>query len=62
MSSAGIFKIRCDGPYPVWCSLYINDEAVCKFTHRELRDLLHVVEQARREAKALLPDREKGEP
>lgn len=56
---AGRFLIEMSGPHPVWVALFLADpthepERALRFSHKELRDLKHVVDAAVREAGARL--------
>ena len=57
MATAGKFSCHVSDPWPVWLEL-VHEGAkgleVQRFSHKELRDLKHVVDAAIREAAAKL--------
>lgn len=57
MATAGNFSCHVSAPWPVWLELVHEGTQgleVQRFSHKELRDLKHVVDAAIREAAAKL--------
>lgn len=55
MATAGKFSCHASDPWPVWLELVhdgVQGLEVQRFSHKELRDLKHVVDAAIREAAA----------
>jgi hypothetical protein len=58
----GMFDVEVwQGGYPVWVHIRDAQGNELKFQHGHLRDLQHAVKQARRVARAELPDDRKEE-
>ena len=47
--TVGEFHISTSGPYPVWCSLKHQDQEI-RFSHSQLSDLRHCVDEMIRHA------------
>lgn len=59
--TVGIFETETSmGGHPVWCEVCVDGNRI-RFTHRDIRDLLHAVKQIKRDAKDALPDGFKDE-
>ena len=54
----GIFEIKISAPYPYWCDI-ITDRGNIRFSHENLPDLEHAVNEIKRSVIAQLPQNDK---